>query len=207
MTAPTFQEFLAMLREPEKSQFPLFSVAGTIQCLIIAGCRGHCSSLPLVLVVQWCLTLCDLRDYNPPGSSVHGILLARILEWVAIPFSRGSSQYRYRNSDLLHCRQILYCLSQLLNLPVGAAEERSCFPCCNTPPQSFALLVVSTSLEKRCRRLRKQEHLTIERTALQFFHFYPKFFDGGNVELGMTSLHFKRNHKCSQLQYSHWSLN
>ena len=36
-------------------------------------------------------SLCDLTDYSPPGSSVHGILQARILEWVAIPFSRGSS--------------------------------------------------------------------------------------------------------------------
>ena len=35
-------------------------------------------------------------DYSPPGSSVHGILQARILEWVAIPFSRGSSQPRDR---------------------------------------------------------------------------------------------------------------
>ena len=34
--------------------------------------------------------LCDPMDCNPPGSSVHGILQARILEWVAIPFSRGS---------------------------------------------------------------------------------------------------------------------
>ena len=34
---------------------------------------------------------CDSKDCNPPGSSVHGILQARILEWVAIPFSRGSS--------------------------------------------------------------------------------------------------------------------
>ena len=37
------------------------------------------------------LTLCDLMDCSPPGSSVHGILQARILEWVAIPFSRRSS--------------------------------------------------------------------------------------------------------------------
>ena len=44
-----------------------------------------------VLVAQYCLTLCSLMDYNLPGSSVHGILQARILEWVAIPFSRGSS--------------------------------------------------------------------------------------------------------------------
>ena len=40
---------------------------------------------------QSCLTLCDPMDYSPPGSSVQGILQARILKWVAIPFSRGSS--------------------------------------------------------------------------------------------------------------------
>ena len=40
------------------------------------------------------LTLCDAMDYSPPGSSVHGILLAWILEWVAIPSSRESSQPR-----------------------------------------------------------------------------------------------------------------
>ena len=45
-----------------------------------------------VLVTQSCLTLCDPIDCSPPDSSVHGILQARILEWVAIPFSRGSSQ-------------------------------------------------------------------------------------------------------------------
>ena len=44
-----------------------------------------------VLVAQSCLTLRDLMDYSPLGSSVHGILWARILEWVAISFSRGSS--------------------------------------------------------------------------------------------------------------------
>ena len=43
-----------------------------------------------------CLTLCDPKDCSPAGYSVHGILQARILEWVAIPFSRGSSQPRDR---------------------------------------------------------------------------------------------------------------
>ena len=38
--------------------------------------------------------LCNCMDYSPPGSSVHGILQARILEWVAMPSSRGSSQSR-----------------------------------------------------------------------------------------------------------------
>ena len=44
-----------------------------------------------MLVTQSCLTLCDPLGHRLPGSSVHGILQARILEWIAIPFSRGSS--------------------------------------------------------------------------------------------------------------------
>ena len=48
----------------------------------------------LVLITQLCPTLCDPMDCSQPGSSVHGILQARILEWVGIPFSRGSSQPR-----------------------------------------------------------------------------------------------------------------
>ena len=47
------------------------------------------------LVTQSCPTLCDSMDCSPPGSSAHGILQARIiLQWVAISFSRGSSQPR-----------------------------------------------------------------------------------------------------------------
>ena len=41
-----------------------------------------------VLVAQSYPTLCGPMDCNPPGSSVHGILQSRILDWVAIPFSR-----------------------------------------------------------------------------------------------------------------------
>ena len=44
-----------------------------------------------VLVVESCLNLCDHMDYSLPGSSVHEVLQARILEWVAILFSRGYS--------------------------------------------------------------------------------------------------------------------
>ena len=57
----------------------------------------------IVKVTQSCLTLSDPMDYV-----VHGILQARILEWVAVPFSRGSSQPRDRSQ---HCRGILYQLS------------------------------------------------------------------------------------------------
>ena len=48
-------------------------------------------SVLLLLVAQWCSTLCDPVDCSPPGSSVHGISQARILEWAAVSFSRGSS--------------------------------------------------------------------------------------------------------------------
>ena len=49
-------------------------------------CSGGC------LVTKLCLTLCNHMDSSPPGSSVHGISQAGILEWVTISFSRGSSQ-------------------------------------------------------------------------------------------------------------------
>ena len=62
-----------------------------------------------MLVAQSCLILCDLKDCSSPGSSVHGILQARILEWVAITFS-GELPDKGSNPALLHCRQILYHL-------------------------------------------------------------------------------------------------
>ena len=47
-----------------------------------------------VLITQFWPTLCDPMDWGFPGSSIQGILQARILEWIAIPFFRGSSQPR-----------------------------------------------------------------------------------------------------------------
>ena len=56
-------------------------------------------------------TLCDSMDCRSPGSSVHGILQARTLAWIAIPFSRGTFLIQGLNLVLLLCRQILYHLS------------------------------------------------------------------------------------------------
>ena len=53
-----------------------------------------------MLATQSCPALCDHRDCNPPGSSVHGIFQARILGWGAISSSRGSSQPRGRSPAL-----------------------------------------------------------------------------------------------------------
>ena len=65
-------------------QVPLLSTV----TLLISYC--------VVLVALSCLTLCNSTDYSPSGSSVHGILQARILEWVAMPSSRRSFQPRDR---------------------------------------------------------------------------------------------------------------
>ena len=64
--------------------------------------------------------------FSPPGSSVHAILQARILEWVAISFSRGSFQPNpgIELLRLLHCRQILYCLSYLEVVSSGPKLHR-----------------------------------------------------------------------------------
>ena len=61
--------------------------------------------------LQVCLTVCDPKGCSPPGSSVNGIFQARILEWVAMPSSRGSSWPRDRTCiSGVSCtdRQVLY---------------------------------------------------------------------------------------------------
>ena len=58
-----------------------------VQSAAEAPACGHAKS---------CLTLCDPMDHSPPGSSIHGILQAGVLEWVAISSSRGSSPARDR---------------------------------------------------------------------------------------------------------------
>ena len=59
-------------------------------------------------VAHSCLTCSDPMDYSLPGSSIHGILQARVLEWVAIAFSKGSSRPRDRTCVSCIGRQILY---------------------------------------------------------------------------------------------------
>ena len=90
-----------------------------------------------VLVAQLCSTLCSPMGCSPPGSSVCGILQTRILEWVAMSFSRGSSWPRDQTQvSLPHCRQTLYCLShpgspatrrETSNGSMSALSHRVCF--------------------------------------------------------------------------------
>ena len=76
----------------------------------IVGSCGNSTFSFLVVVTQSCLAFWDPMGCSSPGASVHGILQATILEWVAMPSSRGLSQPR-ENPGLPHCRWFLYCLS------------------------------------------------------------------------------------------------
>ena len=69
---------------------------------------GFCLTCCCCLVAKLYLTFAIPKDYSRPGSSVHGISQARILEWVAISFSRGSSQLRDQTPVSCIGRQILY---------------------------------------------------------------------------------------------------
>ena len=72
------------------------------------------------LIAQSCLTPCSPMVCSPPGSSVHGILQARILAWVSIPFSR---EIQGSNPSLLPCRQIPDHLSHQGSLSLQATGD------------------------------------------------------------------------------------
>ena len=94
-------------------------------------------------VAQSCLTLWDPKDSLGalPCSSIYGILQGRVLEWVAISFSRGFSRPRDMNLGLPHCRQMLYLLShqgipKLVEEGKGHLRPRVAFP---TPPPTHQI--------------------------------------------------------------------
>ena len=92
----------------------------------------------IVRVTQSCLTLCNPMDCSLPGSSVHGILQARILEWVTISSPRGSFQQGWKLSllPLWRCRRVLYCWA---SEEVQQGQQTTCifsWRCCNKLPQT-----------------------------------------------------------------------
>ena len=101
--------------------------------------------------LQSCLTLCHPMDCSPPGSSVHGILQARILERVAISFSRGSSPPRDR-------MRVSYvsCIGCGFFSTSTAGEAQppvltECLFCARHPPKCFRVLIyviITTALRQ-----------------------------------------------------------
>ena len=94
--------------------------------------------LCLCSVTQLCLTFCGSMDCSPPGSSVHGIFQARLLEWVAISFSRGSSWPRDRTRKLPALQADVPVHLVTLVPPVPPLGDSSCF--------SVKLLALSVKL-------------------------------------------------------------
>ena len=90
-----------------------------------------------VKFAQSCPTLCDPMDCSPPGSSVHGILQARILEWVAFPFSRGSS-WPKDGTQVFHIAGGFFTSWSTREAPV-TQEPRSPFVCVRVEPFPFLL--------------------------------------------------------------------
>ena len=96
----------------------------------IAVCVCVCvrARVHVLCSVQSCLTLNSSRDCNPPGSSVHESLQTRILEWVAMVFSRGSSQPRDQTQVSPIARGGRYFLENEPN-PVALLQTLSCKTC------------------------------------------------------------------------------
>ena len=98
----------SLYREPKRSRFESMPcikikittviITMTVQAEETSMCKMHgdAEEGKWSEVAQPCPTLCDPMDCSLPGSSVHGIFQARVLEWIAISFSRGSSQPRDR---------------------------------------------------------------------------------------------------------------
>ena len=76
-------------------------------------------------LLQSCLTLCDPMNCSPPGSSVHGILQAGILEWVDMLSSRGSSQLRIEPTSLMSPTWLLLKQQEITNCGMDVNERES----------------------------------------------------------------------------------
>ena len=90
---------------------------------------SHEADFLLPSFTQLCPTLCNPMHYSLPGSSVHGILQARILKWVGVPFSRGSSRSRDRTQvsciagGFIITRKALFLLGDHIRMSMHAKED------------------------------------------------------------------------------------
>ena len=125
-----------------KHHFPdLFCIALTLVCVCVCVCaRAHALSISVYL------TLCNPMDYSPPYSSVHGILQARILECIAVSFSRGS--FQPRDWTLVSC--VSYIGSRMPGNPKPSLGTKGCFRVGKTSEISVILFLwhCSTNLER-----------------------------------------------------------
>ena len=132
----------------------LFSPTIELIDLTFLNVHGLCVRAKLL---QACLTLCNPVDFSPPGSSVYGILQARMLEWVAMPSSRGIFPTQGANSSLSHV--LHWQAVPLLLMPPGkpppwncCSVTQSCLTLCN-PMDCSAPGLLSFTISRRLLRL------------------------------------------------------
>ena len=132
-----------------------------------------------VSITQLCPTLCDSMDYSPSGSSVHGILQARILEWAAIPFSRGSSQPR--DWTCVSCIAGFFTIwatreANLLPYSLNCGGKKSTLPNkANPAPLSWLLFLTQVPLVQHLHSLLFASSLAIKHSQ---YSLSWKNFDG-----------------------------
>ena len=136
--------------------------------------------------LQSSLTLCNSLDYSPPGSSVHGILQAKILEWVVIPFSSGSSWPRDGTHVLSSSIQLSCSVMSDSFWPHGLQHARP--PCPSPTPGVYPN---SCPLSRWC-------HPTISSSVIPFsscLQYFPasgsfqmsQFFASGGPSIGVSA--------------------
>ena len=140
-------------------------------------------------------------DCSPSGSSVHGIFQARRLEWVAIHFSRGSSQPRDQTQvmctahGLLYCRQILYWMSHQFSSVQFSLVNQSCLTLCDPMDRSMPGFPIHHQLPEFTQT---HVHPAISSSVVAFcshFQSFPasgsfqmsRFFPSGDQSIGVSA--------------------
>ena len=133
-------------------------------------------------VAQLCLTLCDPMDCSLPGSSVHGIFQARVLEWVAISFSRGSSPPR---DQTWVSRIVGRCFTIWATREVDVFLEFSCF--FDDPLDVGNLISGSSSFSKSSLNIwNSLVQVLLEPSLENFEHYFASIWDECNCAVDWT---------------------
>ena len=124
-------------------------------------------------VAQSCPTLCDPMDCSLPGSSVHGIFQTRVLQWVAISFSRGSSQPRDQTRLSCIAGRGFYHLSRQGSLKETVEERNCCYICKLGSPTG--LVIPEPTILRLSLFINERAHMRKKKIFLECCHFLELF--------------------------------
>ena len=146
-----------------------------------------CLWLVRVLAVQLCPTLCDPMDCSPPGSSVHGILQARILEWVVIPFSRASSWPRDLTRVFHIAGRFFTIWATRWDRQTSQLRQAFCFKLLSKVP---SILLVEVRIGQKCQKIQYNSFLCVFVWFRLFTYLLFISFVNSTYEWNQTALAF-----------------